>query len=344
MVRGRKVRRSFLPSVTIIVVLVSMFQACRDHEEAVALDPAPIRLQVVRLDSILFHTDDLNAASRMAQAEARNLYPYYVEQVLAIGPVDDPRLAIGLSRFVNEPDWIEVQRRIEEVFGDWEEEIEGLEEAFGRLHTAFPDSIIPQIVLYNAGFNYGIFPTDSSLGIGVEWFIGRDHPVVQALAPEQFPHYLKERMVPAMLVPSAVKGWLLVHYQADQRGMDLLERMVHRGKVLVLLEALLPTTERHLLFGYSPDQLAWCEANELNIWRELVSKELIYTKDDREIARLLSDGPFTHGFPRESPGNLGEWLGYNMVRSYLVAQERPSFQELFGSVESRTVLRTYKPR
>ena len=34
----------------------------------------------------------------------------------------------------------------------------------------------------NTGFNYAVYPTDEHLGVGLEWYLGADHPIVSTLA------------------------------------------------------------------------------------------------------------------------------------------------------------------
>ena len=118
----------------------------------------------------------------------------------------------------------------------------------------------------------------------------------------------------------------------------------HRQQVMVLLDALMPETDATLKFAYTPSQMKWCEDNEFNAWREIVGKELLYSKDPKEIDRFMNDGPFTPGFPRESPGHLGEWIGFRMVQSYLKANPKVSFAELFAMQDPQAILKTYKPR
>jgi len=216
--------------------------------------------------------------------------------------------------------------------------------AFSRLKAAFPDSLTPRVIAFNSGFNYGVLPTDSVLGFGVEWFVGKDSPVVQYLSPDVFPQYRKDRMRPEMLAPSVVKGWLQVHYTRDVRGEDLLTNFIVIGKVMALLDYLLPQTDATLKFAFSPQQLKWCEDHEFNIWKEVVAKELVYTKDPKEIDRFMNDGPFTPGLPRESPGHLGEWIGYRLVQSYMKANPDVSFAQLFAMRDPQAILKTYKPR
>ena len=57
----------------------------------------------------------------------------------------------------------------------------------------------------------------------------------------------------------------------------------------------------------------------------------------------MNDGPFTPGFPRESPGHVGEWIGWRMVQAYLEDNPATSWPDLL-TVDPRTVLKSYKPR
>lgn len=303
-------------------------------------------MDIGRLDRDMFLStgDSARAKSLKAYATYGEFYRTYIEDILQGAPLEDPRLAMVLTRFTTDPDWMSVQRAADSVLGDLEPQRKEFEDAFKRLKVLFPDSLTPRIVAFNSGFNYGIFPTDSVLGVGVEWFIGKDHPVIGYLAPESFPQYVKDRMRPEMLVPSAVKGWLLVHYTRDIRAEDLLTNLVETGKVLFLLDALLPATDPVLKFAFSKEQFAWCEAHEYDIWKDLVAKDQLYSKKLEDIGRWMNDGPFTNGLPRESPGHLGEWLGYRMVKAYMEDNPDHSIPQLLALDDPRVILKTYKPR
>lgn len=306
----------------------------------------PVQVEVLRLDQDLFR-GVANAPSTFnlaLQAKYGDLYSTYVEDVLQATAVGDPRLPMVLTRFVMDPDWSAAQSRADSVFGDMRTEQGLFNEAFTNLHHFFPDSVVPRVVIFNSGYNYGVLPADSVLGVGVEWFIGADHAVVARLAPENFPQYMKARMYPGMLVPSAVKGWLLVHYTRDIQGADLLTNLVETGKVMALLDAVLPGVDAASKFAFTNDQLTWCEENEFQVWREIVGKELLYSKKPDDIGGIMSDGPFTPGFPRESPGHIGEWVGYRLVSAYLKANPDLTFAELFALQDPRVFLKTYKPR
>lgn len=324
-----------------------LMQACGNADRrTVAPTPKDLHLKIERLDKDLFAMadDTIGNYNLRLYAKYGEFYKMYVERVLQAAPFDDPRLPIALSHFVHDPDWANVQRSADSLLGDMSVQEIGFNEVFGRLRAYFPDSLTPRVIAFNSGFNYGVLPTDSVLGFGVEWFVGKDSPVVKYLSTDIFPQYRKDRMRPDMLVPSVVKGWLQVHYTRDVRNDDLLTNLVVIGKVMTLLDALMPETDATLKFAYTPAQMKWCEDNEFNAWREIVGKELLYSKDPKEIDRFMNDGPFTPGFPRESPGHLGEWIGYRMVQSYLKANPKVTFAELFAMRDPQAILKTYKPR
>lgn len=337
-------RRFLLPAIYLSTILLTAACGGEDHPEPPTILPVDIRIE--RLDQDLFQSakDSSGNFSLRLYAQYGAFYKDYVERVLQAAPIDDPRLPIALLSFIMDPDWRSIQQRADSVLGDMSQQEVEFEEAFGRLRGFFPDRPVPRIVVFNSGFNYGVIPTDSVLGIGVEWFVGRDSKVVEFLAPEAFPQYMKDRMRPEMLVPSAVKGWLQVHYAKDVRGEDVLTHLVEIGKVLYLLDALLPGTNPALRFAFTDEQLKWCEENEFNMWKELVANQQLYSKKSEDVDRLLNDGPFTNGFPRESPGHVGEWIGYRMVRSYMEDNEDVTMAQLFQNTDARMVLKSYKPR
>ena len=329
-----------------VVLALSGLVGCGTERADVEIDGVELTLGIERLDQDLFHSgiDSVARLNEQLNDNYGEFYRVYLEQILQMPPYGDPRLPFALESFISDPDWQVAQASVDSVLGDLSVQQVQFTDAFKRLKVLFPERITPRVVTFNSGYNYGIFPTDSVLGIGVEWFIGPDHPVIGYLAPDRFPRYVKERMRPDMMVPSAVKGWLLVHYTRDIRGADLLTNLVETGKVMALLDVLLPDVATDLKFTFSPEQLDWCVAKEYNIWKEMVAKEMLFTHDDAVIGRIMNDGPFTSGFPRESPGHVGEWIGHRIVSAYLKENPDVSYADLLAMDDPNVILKSYKPR
>ena len=327
--------------------LIGIWTSCTENGHR-TVDPIALEqnLTIGRLDQRLFNAplESLPSVNAGLSAEYGTFYRIYIEDILQGAALNDPRLPMVLADFISDPDWSAAQQAVDSVLGDLEPQRLQFQDAFGRLKTLFPDSLTPRVIAFNSGFNFGIFPTDSVLGVGVEWFIGSNSPVIGLLAPDAFPQFMKDRMVPEMLVPSALKGWLLVHYTHDIGGEDLLTNLVETGKVMAILDVLLPYTHPDLKFAFTKEQLAWCEANEFEIWKNLVSDEKLFSKQADDIGRMLNDGSFTNGLPRESPGHIGEWIGYRMVTAYLSENPDVSFAQLIAIEDPKVILKAYKPK
>ena len=67
-------------------------------------------------------------------------------------------------------------------------------------------------------------------------------------------------------------------------------------------------------------QINWCAENEGYIWRYFIDKEMLYSVDAKLIPRFLSPEPFSKFYleiDNDSPGQVGAWIGWQIVRSYM---------------------------
>jgi hypothetical protein len=62
--------------------------------------------------------------------------------------------------------------------------------------------------------------------------------------------------------------------------------------------------------------LDWIEKNEGKVWNYFVSQNLIYSKEITKIGSYVLDGPFTPNMPEQSPGNVGNYIGWQIVKRY----------------------------
>jgi hypothetical protein len=113
--------------------------------------------------------------------------------------------------------------------------------------------------------------------------------------------------------------------------------------VLYTAEALMDDLGQRLLHNYSTEALNWCVENEFDVWKHFVENDLLFSKDQMAISKMMNDGPFTPGMPPESPGGVGAWVGYRMVKSYMDKQEDATLPSLMQHKADRDFLKYYKP-
>lgn len=223
-----------------------------------------------------------------------------------------------------------------------------LEGAFGRWSHWFPDAPVPELNWAYTGFNYSVYPTDELLLVGCEFFLGADHPAILGLPPTIYPRYMQERMVPNHLAADALRGWLLVHFQDrhyEPQG-QLADELLYWGKILYLARCLAPDIPPHDLMDWTPQEWAWAEEHERQLWSELRKEEVLYTRRKTDIQRWVNDAPFTKAgtVPQESPDRLGWYLGWRWIEDHMEKKPHLTLPDMMALTEVLPVLQTYRPR
>ncbi|HEY0271753.1 MAG TPA: hypothetical protein VGC22_01155, partial [Chitinophaga sp.] len=75
-------------------------------------------------------------------------------------------------------------------------------------------------------------------------------------------------------------------------------------------------------------QLDWCRDNEQMIWQYFVQRNLLYITDWQETTHYMGEGPSTQGMPPGSPGQIGLFVGWQIVRSYMERHPAVTLQQL----------------
>ena len=329
-----------------IFLSFNMLFSCADPAIDRSVDAEEIALQVHRLDSPLFKTpDDLPAVHAEMLESNADFYPIYFRDILQLGDPLDSSAVSSLGQFVQYPDMIETQNQIDSVFGDFSNLEPKLGKAFGRLKKMFPQAPIPSIYILNTGFNFGVFPDAQGayLGIGAEFFIGAENPVIKRLPNEVFPSYIRKQMIPEQLFPSAMKGWLLTTYNEPPSKADLLNLMVTYGKIMYTLHLTIPEVPEYLHFAYSPEQMEWCKTHEQEIWQSIVKEKLLYVSDRKTLTDWMGRGPHSRGFSEESPAELAYFMGKQMVKDYMTEHPEVTVGELV-MVPATAILKSYSPQ
>jgi hypothetical protein len=101
---------------------------------------------------------------------------------------------------------------------------------------------------------------------------------------------------------------------------NLVSQMIFEGKKLYAKDLLLPDYTDADKIGYTSEQIKWCEENEAYMWRYFMEKEILYNDDPKLTTRFMTPAPFSKFYleiDNDSPGRVGAWIGWQMVRSYM---------------------------
>lgn len=324
--------------------MLSMFQSCERSPHLIDLTGKEITVELKRLDEDLFELkpDEVEAAIPKLQDRYGDFLEDYSAGVLRIGRTDDPTFAYNLSQFITDASMRSLYDDSRKDFEDVNDIHTELNRAFSYFHHHFPDSTVPEVVLNISGLNYAIVATQTTLAIGLDMFLGADYPAYPMVG---LPQYMFRNMKRDQLVPQAMKGWLQSMYEETAPQQMMLDQMLFHGRILYALDALLPEWPDSAKIGYTQEEMQWCENSEKAIWNHLLEQDMLYSTDPMLINKWVNQAPFIAGIPKQSPGRLGHWMGWVIVRRYMEENPDITLQQLMADTDSQRILSRsrYKP-
>ncbi len=235
---------------------------------------------------------------------------------------------------------IELRQEVKTKFADFEKETADIELLFKYIKYYFPKYQAPRIITVtnDVDYNNRIILADSLLLIGLDNYLGPEHKYYSGL--QNYQDMNRDFMVSNIASAFANK------VVSRPKERTFLAQIIYYGKVLYLKDKLMPFHTDGQKITYSQGQLVWAEANEEPMWRHFIENELLYSTDIKLSQRFLDPAPFSKfglELDNESPGQLGRYLGWQIVRSFMDKNEVSLLQLLNLSAEEIFKKSNYKP-
>lgn len=292
-----------------------------------------------RFDLNLFLLDSSNFDKKILEWEEENkgFLNYYLQNHIGMYYDNDSVKKSHLLTFVSHPDVLEFQKNIQENFVDLDIYNEKINAAFREYLNIFNDSTIPKKIIYCNSFNsYGVDVYNQNLIVGLDFYLGELHPASNIW------EYLKVRYHEKYMIADIMEYWITSSF-IHKSSIDVFQdELIFKGKIVYLMNLILDE-DKHVLFRFSKEDLEWCNIHEANIWKEIISLDLMYNKEYNSYATFFSDSPYTKGMPKESPGRIGYWVGYKIIDSYM-KNNNVSVQQLMNNNNSQDILLKSKYR
>lgn len=176
----------------------------------------------------------------------------------------------------------------------------------------FAGKQLPPLGMHVSGFKANTIVLSDFISISIDKYLGSDYSGYK----DFFEEYQRQQMTPAMITRDYLKAWLITEMPKSNKRKDLLSEIINEGKVLYALQLLLPNWSEEDLIGYTPQQLEWSKSKEKEIWKTTVDQNYLFTTDYLTILKYLDDAPYTATISTDSPGRLGAWIGWQIVKAY----------------------------
>lgn len=287
----------------------------------------PLELKVVRFDKIFFETSPKDLE------KIKKEFPFFFP-----AGNDD---SVWLNK-MQDPIWKELYTEVQKKYADFEPVKVELELLFKHIKYYFPQTKTPKVITVISEMDYKnkVIYADSLVIISLELYLGKNHKFYQ------FPNYIKQNFEQRQIMPDVVSSFSSRKI-APVTDKSMLSQMIYFGKQLYLKDLLLPNYSDAEKMGYTPEQIKWCEENESYMWRYFIEKEMLYSDDQKLMPRFINPAPFSKFYleiDNESPGQVGAWIGWQMVRSYMKNNEVPIADLLKTDAKEIFMKSKYKPK
>lgn len=325
-----------------MAALLAVLAACQPGSKAPDISGVPpVEVHIQRFDQALMAMDSSRVDEGLAALQRAYpvFLPVYLTHIMNYGPVPDStgQLRQLVRALVTGRDFRQLQDSVDAHFPDMKT-LEGqLALGFRYIRYYFPAFRLPRVVTFLSGLaNYGAVTADTVLGIGLDMFLGPGFPVYTQLS-DPYPDYMLRQFSPEYIAADCFKV-LQQQLYPPREGGTLLDRMIDRGKQLYFLDMVMPEAADTLKIGYTQEQLDWCRENEQYIWQYFVQNALLYTRDMQTALHYLGPGPNTRGLPPMAPGDIGSFVGWQIVRRYMERHEEVTPARLMENTDAQQIL------
>lgn len=335
--------------IYLIFLICFLISACNNKQEA-DISNIQVNMSIERFDKELFALtpDQVSAKAPRLMQKYGHFYADFMENMLGVGPVTDTAYYQQLRTVLRNKDYKELAAEVNRTFPDLGETDQELKDAFRHIIYYFPKTKPPRIVTFFSGFSVQTPVGNDYLGVGLDMFLGRTSKFYPALV-QSIPQYISRRFTPENISPRVVEGFIREDMFTDKDAdRSLLSKMIYNGKVLYMMDQVLPNVEDSLKIGYSAEQMKWAETFKPDVWGYFLENNLLYETDYMKVQKYLTDAPFTPGIGADSKSapKLGVYTGWQIVRKYMERNPEVTLPQLMEETDPQKILNgsKYKPR
>ena len=319
--------KKYILFLSISIFIISCSEKNKDKNKD-KIQEIPVEIMVDRFDQAFFETPIQNLP------KLKSKYP-------AFFPADVPD-SVWTNKMQN-PQWKELYSEVQRKYPDFNTQKAEIEDLFRHIKYYYPKTQTPKVItlIYDMDVEYKTVYADSLVLISLEMYLGKNHKFYE------FPEYQKQTFEPSQILPDIVQDFSFNKIKPPTQK-DLLSLMIYAGKQLYFKDALLPEYSDEDKIGYTKTQLDWATAHQADTWRFFIDQNLLYNTDSKLSQRFIAPAPFTKfGLvsDSETPGKMGAWLGWQIVRTFMDNNKDVPLQKMLVMDATEVFQKSkYKPK
>lgn len=327
---------SSMKRILFLLCLTTTLLSCNRNPLKINSSAISVDLKIKHLDVDLLKLTqgEIQSAIPTLKASYGEFFDIFIYRMISIGGVEQENFPEMLYSFISDSLIRNLKINVDEKL-DTVQLRKELEIAFKHYKYYLPVKELPVIYTCISGLNQSVVTAESLIGISLDKYLGVDSRFYEQLG---LPVYKRRNMHPEKIVSDVMYAWAVTEWPKNDNGNSLLSQMIHEGKMMYFLDAMLPDLPDTLKIGYTNRQLHYCNRNEASMWTFLAEHKLLYATDRMSIKRFIDDGPYTSAFTDQSPSRTGVWLGWQIVRSYMKQNKDVKLADLMNNNDFQLIL------
>ena len=352
----------------LVILLVGCHKKQKDHQPKVDIKEVEtlqkeVDITINRYECDLFSDAMLESADKVAEEASQpgfapqkgmsdnmkalseaveKLHDKYPEELIQEGVWNEPMMLLQLTNYLRDPVIKDIYQNTIKMYPTLADVEKELEQAYGYLLYYFPDekmmsfySVVPGIDLQMPS----AYAIGDNLFIHLDMYLGENNKHYQAFG---VPKFISQRCDKKYIAIDCFKKAIVYKHLPEKARETLLDHMIYEGKKLYFTELMFPERTEQDIIGYTQAKYDWAVTYQGNVWSYLIEKNLLFSKDNEPVLKMIEEAPFTKPFTNESPGRMGAFIGWKIIQHYMKNNPDITLQQLLDNTDSRAILNAAK--
>jgi len=314
----------------VICIIAIYITACGTKKNIPDVSGIQIQLDTVRFEKDFFAIDTTHTEQALDNLQQK--YPAflndYLYNLLGLPPNKDSVLP-GINRFIH--DYKPVYDSVMLKYPSIQTATKQLSHALQFVKYYFPKYKTPPALITFTGplEGYSNVLTTSGVAVGLQLYLGKGYVLYNTdYIADRYPPYRTRRFEAGYIAVDCMKNIILDIYPTNDIDQPLINQMIEAGKRLYVLDACMPETADSLKTGYTQQQLDDCYNDEARIWNFFLENNLLFVTDQAQTRDYMNDGPKTETMTEKSPGFIGQFVGWQIVKKWMEQDSKRTLPQL----------------
>lgn len=331
---------------TLYIALICLLAACK-QKNVPDVSGIRVNLSLERFEQDFFAVDTNDLAQSLKKLSEK--YPQFLTDftvnILGLPPISDTSSGtfLAIKQFIR--DYRPVKDSADIVFKNIKPIQEQIQQSLQFTKHYFPDYQTPSRFItfigpmdaydeYSLGYQGDVLTytregKPDALAAGLQLHLGNQFSIYHSeMGQALYPEYISRRFGPEYVAVNCMRAVIDGIYPERTVSRPLLESMIEKGKRLYVLDKIMPFTPDTLKIGYTARHLKGCYENEGRIWNFFVTNSMLLNSETSLQKNYLGEAPNTQELGQDSPGYIGLFVGWQIVKKFMAQNDTMSLSKL----------------